>query len=334
MKKMKTFLAVVMVLALIFVFAACSNGAKPTDGSGTAQTDTNPKTSDEGNKGKADILPQFDKSGTIEETKLTDTFDVSITATELTYNNYEVNLKLKLENKSDAKREAHAGTAGYGCNSVNGYMIHDGYMSCDLEPGATAEEEISFSYDELSVHGISKIADIGIGFDISDDNYNHKYSDMAFVKTQHASGYDYNEDTYLKMLKGNALQNAYGISIDTLAENKGFAEGNVSSISQAIITNKDGDSNLMLEFENKADQALNVGISGLKLNGTTVNDSYVESDLICPDKKTVVSVSLKKYFEENKELNAKSIKSVEFTVKLANLDNMPVTQGSAVTIEF
>lgn len=341
MKKLKAVLAVVLVLALTFAFTACSSSGTATDGSDSSQADTSSKSSDgnnntgdNNNKGSNNILPEFDKTGKIEETKLTDTFDVSITATELTYNNYKVTLSLKLENKSDAKREVHAGTAGYGCNSINGYMIYDGYLSCELDPGATAEDEISFSYAELGVHGISKIADIGIGFDISDDDYNHEHSEMAYVKTQFAGDYDYNEDTYLKTLKSNAFQNAYGMTMDSLSEKTVYSEGNVSLISQALITNKDGDTRLMLEFDNKADQALYVSLTGLSLNGTSVTDSYIASDLIWTGKKSVVSVSLKKYFKENEELNAKNLKTVEFNVKLSNLDSMPVTQGSVVTINF
>ena len=335
MKKLKAVLAVVLVLALIFTFAACSNGGTSTDGSDLSQADACSKSSDtNNNKGSSDILPEFDKTGKIEETKLTDTFDVSITATELTYNNYEVSLSLKLENKSNAKREVHAGTTGYGCNSVNGYMIHDGYLNCDLDPGASAEEKISFSYGELNVHGINKIADIGIGFDISDENFKSEKSDMIFVKTQNADSYNYNEDTYLKTMKGNSLQNAYGLTVNALSESSNYSEGNVSILSQTIVTNKDGKSSLMVEFENKSDQALYINLSNLKLNGTSVKDSFVGSDLIWSNKKSVISISLKEYLDGNESLNANNIKSAAFTVKAANLDNTPVTQGSTVTLDF
>ncbi|WP_405356911.1 hypothetical protein [Ruminococcus sp.] len=335
MKKLKAVLAVVLVLALIFTFAACSNGGTSTVGSDSSQADASSKSSDtNNNKRSSDILPEFDKTGKIEETKLTDTFDVSITATELTYNNYEVSLSLKLENKSNAKRSVVAGSAGYGCNSVNGYMIHDGYLNCDLDPGASAEEKISFSYGELNVHGINKIADIGIGFDISDENFKSEKSDMVFVKTQNADSYNYNEDTYLKTMKGNSLQNAYGLTVNALSESSNYSEGNVSILSQTIVTNKDGKSSLMVEFENKSDQALYINLSNLKLNGTSVKDSFVGSDLIWSNKKSVISISLKEYLDGNESLNANNIKSAAFTVKAANLDNTPVTQGSTVTLDF
>jgi len=179
-----------------------------------------------------------------------------------------------------------------------------------------------------------KIADIGIGFDISDKNFKSEKSDMVFVMTQNADSYNYNEDTYLKTMKGNSLQNAYGITINALSESSNYSEGNVSILSQTIVTNKDGKSNLMIEFENKSDQGLYVGLSNLKLNGTVVNDSFVASDLIWSNKKSVVSISLKDYLDENESLKANNIKSAEFTVKAANLDNTPVTQGSTVTLNF
>lgn len=339
MKKYRAVLAVVMIAVLTFVFAACSNGGSPADGSDSSKADANATSSSkddskDNSKGSGDILPEFDKTGTIEETHMTDVFDVSITATGLTYTNSSVELSVKLENKSDAKRKVLAGTAGYGCNSVNGYMIHDGYMNCELDPGATAEDKISFSYAELNVHGINKIADIGIGFDASDDDYNSKHSDMVFVKTQLADSYDYNEDNYIKTMKGNSLQNAYGITTNALSESPSYSEGNVSILSQAIITNKDGKSSLMIEFENKSNQALYVSLSNLKLNGTGVKDSFIASDLIWSNKKSVISVSLDNYLEGNDSLNANNIKSAAFNVKTANLDNMPVTQGSSVTIDF
>ena len=335
MKKLKAVLAVVLVLALTFAFTACSNSGTSTDGSDSSQADASSKSSDtNNNKGSSDILPEFDKSGTIKETHMTDVFDVSITATELTYTNSTVELSLKLENKSNAKREVHAGTTGYGCNSVNGYMIHDGYLNCDLDPGAAAEEKISFSYGELNVHGINKIADIGIGFDISDENFKSKKSDMVFVKTQNADSYNYNEDTYLKTMKGNSLQNAYGLTVNALSESSNYSEGNVSILSQTIVTNKEGKSSLMVEFENKSDQALYINLSNLKLNGTSVNDSFVGSDLIWSSKKSVISISLKEYLDGNESLNANNIKSAAFTIKAANLDNTPVTQGSTVTLDF
>lgn len=336
MKKFRAVLAVVMMIVLTFVFAACSNGGS-SNGSGSSQADTASSENNDSKKdseGTGDILPAFDKTGTIEETHMTDVYDVSITATGLTYTNSTVELSLKLENKSDAKREAHAGTAGYGCNSVNGYMIHDGYLNCDLDPGASAEEKISFSYAELNVHGIHKIAEIGIGFDVSDENYKSEKSDMVFVKTNHADSYDYNTDTYLKTMKGKSLQNAYGITINALSESSSYSEGNISILSQAIVTNKDGESSLMVEFENKSDQALYINLSNLKLNGTSVNDSYLTGDLIWSNKKAVLSASLSDYFEKNESLNADNIKSAELTVKLTNLDNTPVTQGSAVTLNF
>lgn len=339
MRMIRMMTAIMMAAVLIFTFSACSDGGSSNDGSTSSKNDTSSVSSNESdaksyNQGKNDILPQFDKTGTIEETLLTETYDVSITATGLTYTNSAVKLSLKLENKADSKREAYAGTAGYGCNSVNGFMIHDGYMRCELDPGATEEEEVSFSYAELYCHGISKIADIGIGFDVEDDEYHHEYSEMIFIETQNSDGYDYSEDTYLKTMKGNALQSAYGITIDALSERTAYSEGGISLISQALVTNKDGDSKLMLEFESNADQALNVRLSGLKLNGVEVSTSYLASDLIWQGKKDVLSVSLGDYFENNETLSADNLKTADFNINLTNTDGTSVTQETAVTIEF
>ncbi len=321
MKKIKNVLALLMVFGLVLAFTACSK-----ENSGSPDSDTGSKSDD--------ILPEFDKSYGIEETHLTDTYDVSITATGLTYTDYSATLSLRIENKSDTNREVYAGTTGYGCNSVNGYMIHDGYLHCEVAAGKTEEDEINFSFDELYAHGISVIADIGVGFDVEDDDYNHEHSGMITVKTKKSDEYDYAEDTYIKTMKGNSLQNAYGITIDAFSESVPYSEGGISLISQAVATNKDGDSRLMLEFKSEANQEIEVNLSGMTINGQEVSTSFLASDLICPQKRDIVSVSLSKYFKENASLENQQVQSVKFNIELTNVDSHSLTQKKSVTVEF
>ena len=334
MIEMKRVLALIMVLILALAFTACSKENSNTPGGDLGSESDSSSKPNNSNNGLNDLLPEFDKTYDIEETHLTDTYDVSITATQLSYSNSSVTLSLKIENKSDSDREVYAGTTGYGCNSVNGYMIHDGYLRCEVAPGATEEDKISFSYDELYAHGISVIADIGVGFDVEDDDYHHEYSGMITIKTKKADDYDYSEDTYIKTMKGNTLQNAYGITVDAFSESAPYSQGGISLISQAVVRNKNGDGNLALEFKNEADQDIYVNLTGLYINDQEVSTSYLASDLICLGKRDVVSVSLRKYFEENTTLKDQVIQSVKFSIELTNSDSKSLTQKTAVTVDF
>lgn len=334
MKRIQIVLTLILVLVITLSFVACSKGdSRPLNTNTDSKSDSLSNNYDSHEK-SSDILPEFDKSYTIEETYLTDTYDVSITATQLSYSNSSVILSLQFENKSDSDREVYAGTTGYGCNSVNGYMIHDGYLNCKLTPGETREEEISFSFDELYAHGISVIADIGVGFDVEDDDYNHEHSGMITIKTKKADEYDYAEDTYIKAMKGNSLQNAYGITVNAFSESVPYSEGEISLISQAVATNKDGESCLMLEFKSEANQEIEVNLSGLTINGQEVSTSFLTSDLICPRKRAIVSVSLSKFFEENATLANHQVQSVMFNVELTSVDSHSLTQKKSVTVEF
>lgn len=334
MKRVKTGLALILALIIVLSFSACSKDNSTIPSTDTASMPDSPSNKDSNNKDSKELLPEFDKSYDIEETLLTDTYDVRITATQLSYSSSSVSISLRFENKSDENREVYAGTAGYGCNSINGYMIHDGYLRRELDPGATEEDNISFSYDELFAHGIREIADIGIGFDIEDSDYHHEYSGMKTIKTKKAESYDYTEDTYIKAMKGSSLQNAYGVSIDDFSEQVLYTDSGVKLISEAIATNKNGDRRLMLEFHNESDQDLYVKLTGLTINKQEVSTSFLASDLICSNKRDVVSVSLNKFFEENTSLNNQEVQSIGFSVELTNLGSLSISQKTSVLVEF
>ena len=90
---------------------------------------------------------EFSRKATIEETVLVDENNVKITATELTYGNYAFELALVIENNSDKDLSFIANSVGYSCNSVNGYMISDGYLNCDVAAGKKANDRIMIDYD-------------------------------------------------------------------------------------------------------------------------------------------------------------------------------------------
>lgn len=336
-KKIKAMIAVMLAVVTALSFCACSQSSKGTqETGGTSESSVSaggdPEPAVGADTGSA--LPAFDKTIGITERHLTDTFSVSITATELTYTNSAVKLGLRIENTSDSDREVYSGTAGYCVNSVNGYMIHGAYMRCAVASGETAEDEISIPYNELYAQGISRIADIEVGFDIEDDDYHHEYTGPISVKTEAADNYDYSEDTYLKTIKGGSLKSAYGITIKSLSEEQLYSQNGITLLSQAVSADKDGKESLMLEFQSKADQGLYIKLSGLSINGVSVYTSTIASNYISPDKRGITSVGLSKYLEKNEELSNQTIRSVSFDIELTNEDYLSVTDKQQVSIDL
>ena len=88
-------------------------------------------------------------------------------------------------------------------------MVSDGYLSCDVENGKKANETISFSYDGLLFYGIDEIADMEIGFAISDEDYNDTYSGPRQVKTSAFDTHDYRKDHYQETIASSAAMSAY-----------------------------------------------------------------------------------------------------------------------------
>ena len=212
----------------------------------------------------------FDKTQNIEQTVLYDKDNVVITANGLNYGEYEVEIDLTFENKSNKALEFVAESMGYSVNGVNGFMVEDGYLNLDVPAGGTENGKIGFSYSELLLLGISKIADVQVGFQISDDDYNYSYTGPLYAKTPLADKYDYNNKDYRKAIKSKSVKYTYNAEIAHFAEDVVYDSNGVSVISEVLMVNKDGDRNLMLEVKNATDRTVYFQTSELKANGIEI----------------------------------------------------------------
>lgn len=218
----------VVLFMMMFVLTACGGGqnregAKDRQGESNSleETDFQDGTASRSEAGGGDLKP-FATDATIEETVLMDENDVRIVATELEYGNNMVQLKLLIENNSGKDLSFVSGSLGYNCNSVNGYMVEEGYMNADVTAGNKANETVSFSMDGLRLYGITEVADIQIGFSISDADFNRFYSGPRQVKTSAADTYDYSGDTYKEAMSSGALEKKYNFSVDYFGERVGL----------------------------------------------------------------------------------------------------------------
>ena len=161
---MKKTFAIILTIAMLLSMVACSN-TTTTSESSSNQTEITTTISEEPTTEPSESttspttapveeLATFKKNATIPETVLFEENGVKISATALNYGNYSVDLDLLIENNSEKELSFISGSVGYSCNSVNGYMINDGYLNCDVAAGKKAYDTISFDYDALMLYGI------------------------------------------------------------------------------------------------------------------------------------------------------------------------------------
>ncbi len=147
------------MICLIFSLAAC--GSNTND----ALAGSEQQTAGDQQERSGEELGSFNKSASLDETVMVDENGVKITATGLNYTDHSVDLELSIENSSGKDLSFSSGTMGYHCNSINGYMVSDGYLNCDVADGKKANETISFSYDALMLYVIvrHRKSDLHIG---------------------------------------------------------------------------------------------------------------------------------------------------------------------------
>lgn len=300
---MRKIISLLLVLLLVFSLVACGN----TNESNSTDTPTSTPTADSETSGNEtptddeshiDFEPrEFKKTATIEETVLVDESGVKITAKELTYSNYAAELILVIENNSDKDLSFIANSVGYSCNSINGYMIPEGYLNCDVAAGKKANDTISIGYDTLMLYGIYEIADIEIGFDISDDDYNHTYTGPRTIQTTAVDSYNYETPYYRENIASKESQAEYDYSVPYFSADAVYEESGLVIASQAVMENKDGESILLLEVVNTTDEIVGVSTTNIDINGLRVCDSTWSYDSINPGKTAIVDIDLSSVLE-------------------------------------
>lgn len=242
--------------------------------------------------GGTTVLEEFNTEATIEENVLYDENDIKITAKELTYDTFSAKLSVTVENNSDKELSYSCGSSGYHVNSINGYMVDDGYVNGDIAAGQSVTEEIPFKFSSMNVYGITEIADIEIGFSFCDDNYNYIYTDPLQVKTSIADSYDYSENRYRKIIDNGAFENKFNCKVNYFSEESFYNNYDINITSAAVMTNKDGEVVLLLEVENNSSGQVFISTKEISLNNNLVYESLWSSDNINPNKKYVMHIVL------------------------------------------
>lgn len=330
---MKRLSTIAWALTLALSLSACgtssdeslkSNESHHTEQSTSATVAEKPK----------ETLGEFSKTATIEETVMIDENGVKITATGLKYTNYSVEVELNIENNSDKNLSFISGSAGYSCNSVNGYMTNDGYLNCEVAAGKKANDSISFSYDGLTLYGITDISDIEIGFYTSDDDYNHTYYAPRQIKTSIFELHDYSKNCYQETISSAATMNTYNYDITYFSTDSLYNENSVQLLSSGIMVNRDGETALLVEFENTNDNMINMSISDIAINGLIVSSSTWSSDAINAGKRCIIDIDLSSALDSEywDIYGINEVGSVSFSLKQLNADGDEITEEIPIEI--
>lgn len=282
-----------------------------------------------------DVLQEFQKSATIEETVLFDENGVLITATELNYTDYSADLSLRIENNSDKDLSFISGSLGYSCNSINGYMIDDGYLNCDVAAGKTANDIISFNYESMAIYGIFEIADIEIGIDITDSDYDDEmHTGPCQVKTTAADSYDYSLSSYRESIISKTTQNVMEYNMEYFSDEPLYEQNGLTIASSGIITTSDEDKGILLEVTNSSDDFIYVATSNIYINGLGVYDSSATYDAINPGKTRIVAMDLANVMDNScwESYGITDIGTVSLTVGFEDSNGNEYASPSNITI--
>lgn len=278
----------------------------------------------------------FKKEQNIEETVLYEKNDVKITALGIAYGNYSADLHVRLENNSGKNLTFLAGTYGYSCNAVNGWMVEDGWLNEDVASGKSLDAEISFGYSELQIHGITEIAEIQVGFEIEDEDYNSFYTGPLSVRTPLADSYDFGNDSYREAVTSKALQLNLGYSVDAFSEDEIFNSAGVRILSEIYMTNQDGEHVLILETMNDNDVSASMATGDIKVNDTLICEGYWSYDAINPHCRAAADILLNDILDDEEwaEYGISEIHSVSFTVSVVNEDGNLIAEPQELTVRI
>ena len=284
MKKLLSLITIITLLCSVLVFSGCGKETTTADNS---KTDTDKS----GSIVKDTSLPVFKTDTTITETVIYDKEGVKITANSIEFMNEQLCVNFTFENGSSKTLRFVSGSVGYSCNSVNKCMIEDGYINCEVTAGAKAVEEMNIDIIELQMFGITEVAEIEVGFEISDDDYNDTYTGPLSIKTS-ATGYDSSEISFVNSIQNKELQDEYKYSVEYIGEEKLFDNASVSVNTECLATNSDEERLLFLELNNASDSQLYFVSQKISVNGIKIYEGNWSAVTLNAGSKAIETISI------------------------------------------
>lgn len=318
-------------ISSLLVLTGCSSGTA-SYGSAVNPKQTE-KTIEQGKKNHS----KFKTDATIEEQVLYDSDGVKITAKSLEYDSHSATLNFLIENNSEKAVSVTTGSMGYSCNSVNNWMISDGWFNTTIDPGKKANESSDFDIDNLQEYGINEIGTIEMGFEIEDpDTYDSVYTGPIEIKTDKA---DKVKDTDMSLKDMAATASSVSGTIESVIyESKDtiFDENDVVINEVIAEKNSDNEKSLLMLAENNSDSQQNISTSDIYINDYSVCSGRWDITTINAGKKAVIDMNFNDMVddEDQDSIGMDNIAKVDFSLGLLNDDYDSVNGTTPVTLQL
>lgn len=333
MKNLTIGVASAVVLTTGLILGGCGG-----DQSKNASTDTSAVTdsvedtkTENNNIDQNEAANSFNTAPNITEpVVLEDETGLKFTIKDIEYSNNVATLNVDIENNSDV--ELNFSTED---NSVNNYMIDQGYFSTTVAPGKKALDTISFSYDELSLYGITEIAEVQIGLNVRDSENNDIYSGRLKVVTDINDSYDYSADTYKESIQDPSLTNKFGYSIDYFSDEVLYEHDGIRVTSAALITNSNNEKSIFVEVENNTSNVVQTHSSNIAVNDVEFVSAGWSTDLILPEKSRILQFYLSSIMGDVNivsALNITEINNFSFNLNILNSDGEEIIEANNINI--
>jgi hypothetical protein len=186
------------------------------------------------------------------------------------------------------------------------------------------------------LYGINEIADIEIGFDISDDDYNSIYTGPCQLKTSVFPVHDYSTNNYQTTIVSGTAMNSYSYEVKHFSQDTLYNEGGVKLLSSGLIKNDEGNTILLLELDNTTDKMVDIAISDISVNGLMVEGYTWSSDTINPDKRGIIDVDLSSVFDVQywSIYGINEIGSVSLSLTQRNSEGDDITDGKKIEVNI
>lgn len=341
MRNMRKALPCILLAISVLMLNACATQTQDADQSkiqtsSESLSSANETAESDDENGFVQNTDRFRVDGSIEETTLVDSDEITVVAKDMEYRNDTAYLSIAITNKTKDPFTVLTDTISYSGNYINDYMVSDGYLNCDVAPGATEEEELGFSFGGLEMYGMKGIGEIGLGLRVTDEESKTLFQEIVSVKTS------LNGDPSIKIGDfSDAVSNA-----ENQAE-KGYAftpassidqsieEAGITVVSGAIVTNEENEKSLVLEVENCTNEVVNVTENDISLDGVLASEGRWSTTTVAPGKRAVIDTDLTYISERGDDpIDISSIKEVGLKLGLADANGNTILDPTEVTITF
>lgn len=307
---MKKLISGVLALVIVLSLAGCSKPDNSGSSNSISSNDVSAEktSSDDIKFDSKDVIPPMATSASIEPTMLLDQSGVKVTATSIEYTNYSVDVNVHIINENDEEVTLSSNTLAYSENSINGYMIQDGYLYNTVAAKSEADDKLSFGFYDLQLMGVNEISDISIGFYLKlGDSQAEGY--RTYLKSSIFDNHDYSMDNCSTTILSNAAENSYKYTL-LYSKNADLRDSANSVLENVFLIDKEGQKIFIIEYLNDSDVSFTTAIYDFAVNDTK-DDGLKTSMTISSKKRGVFFIRMD---------DVENVTTVSFTAKQKDFD--------------